>query len=249
MFSGVPKAHSLSLPLHGLGWLLLQPSQPFAGKPLPTQLQRSSTRGSFRPPWFCLPSAIPIVREGFSLLGCPVRPPDFCEASFQTRVDKIKQPSPHPWRLPSTNHSASLMPCTSQSCLSPRLRACPPPGSPLALYCSWFWLFHCSLYRTGRGRRHPSLVVKEGLGCVAPHFMLLLHTLGLISPLSSLGWRTSRPLSSPLDLLIWNSVSHCLLLCSSWLADRYRYSPQTGSPFCCHRWIRAEEPVRISHHH
>ena len=37
-----------------------------------------------------LPSAIPIVREGFSLLGCPVGPPDFCEASFQTRIDKIK---------------------------------------------------------------------------------------------------------------------------------------------------------------
>ena len=31
------------------------------------------------------------------------------------------------------------------------------------------------LYRTGRGRRHPSLVVKEGLGCVVPHFMPLLH--------------------------------------------------------------------------
>ncbi len=29
-------------------------------------------------------------REGFSLLGCPVEPPDFCEATFQTRVDKIK---------------------------------------------------------------------------------------------------------------------------------------------------------------
>ena len=26
----------------------------------------------------------------FSLLGCPVGPPDFCEATFQTRVDKIK---------------------------------------------------------------------------------------------------------------------------------------------------------------
>ncbi len=37
-----------------------------------------------------LPKAIPIVREGFSLLGCPVGLPDFCEATFQTRVDKIK---------------------------------------------------------------------------------------------------------------------------------------------------------------
>ncbi len=46
--SRVPKAHSLSLPLDRS--LLLQPAQPFVGKPLPTQLQRSSTRGS---PWFC----------------------------------------------------------------------------------------------------------------------------------------------------------------------------------------------------
>ncbi len=31
--------------------------------------------------------AIPTVRQGFSLLGCPVGPPTFCEATFQTRVD------------------------------------------------------------------------------------------------------------------------------------------------------------------
>ncbi len=31
-----------------------------------------------------LPQTIPIV------LGCPVGPPDFCEATFQSRVDKIK---------------------------------------------------------------------------------------------------------------------------------------------------------------
>ncbi len=33
-----------------------------------------------------LPSAIPVVHQGFSLVGCPIGPPEFCEI----RVDKIK---------------------------------------------------------------------------------------------------------------------------------------------------------------
>ena len=39
-----------------------------------------------------LPPEIPICREGFNLLGCPIGTPDpaFCEASLLKRVNKIK---------------------------------------------------------------------------------------------------------------------------------------------------------------
>ena len=75
-----------------------------------------------------LPSAIPIiVREGFSLLGCPVGPPDFCEASFQTRIDKIKLSLNLLHTLEDSQAQTTLL----RSCLAlPKvvsvLRACPP---------------------------------------------------------------------------------------------------------------------------
>ena len=37
-----------------------------------------------------LPSDIPVIRQGFSLLGCPIGPPTFCEDVFLRRVSKIK---------------------------------------------------------------------------------------------------------------------------------------------------------------
>ena len=37
-----------------------------------------------------LPSDIPITRRGFSVLGCPIGPPDFCEEMFQARLEKVK---------------------------------------------------------------------------------------------------------------------------------------------------------------
>ena len=37
-----------------------------------------------------LPPDIPISRRGFSLLGCPIGPPDFCEEVFQARLAKLK---------------------------------------------------------------------------------------------------------------------------------------------------------------
>ncbi len=33
---------------------------------------------------------IPITRRGFSLLGCPVGPPDFCDEVFLNRIQKVK---------------------------------------------------------------------------------------------------------------------------------------------------------------
>ena len=37
-----------------------------------------------------LPPDIPVTRRGFSLLGCPIGPPDFCEGVFQARLSKVK---------------------------------------------------------------------------------------------------------------------------------------------------------------
>ena len=38
-----------------------------------------------------LPSEIPVTSEGFSLLGCPIGPPSFCEEILGRRVDDIKE--------------------------------------------------------------------------------------------------------------------------------------------------------------
>ncbi len=108
-----------------------------------------------------LPQTIPVVREGFSLLGCPVGPPDFCEATFQTRVDKIKLSLGLLHTLEDSQAQTTLL----RSCLAlPKvvsvLRAAlalllmvltVPFGRLLRV--SWV-----DLYQTGRGRRHPSLV-------------------------------------------------------------------------------------------
>ena len=37
-----------------------------------------------------LPSDIPVTREGFCLLGCPIGPPSFCEEVLQKRILKIR---------------------------------------------------------------------------------------------------------------------------------------------------------------
>ena len=41
-----------------------------------------------------LPSDIPITSEGFTLLGCPIGPPSFCEAIMMKRVEKVKETLP-----------------------------------------------------------------------------------------------------------------------------------------------------------
>ena len=39
---------------------------------------------------FTLPQDIPITHCGFSLLSCPIGPPDFCEEVFGTRLQRLK---------------------------------------------------------------------------------------------------------------------------------------------------------------
>ena len=35
---------------------------------------------------------IPTTRRGFTLLGCPIRPPDYCKEVFSSRLLKVKGP-------------------------------------------------------------------------------------------------------------------------------------------------------------
>ena len=37
-----------------------------------------------------LPPQIPVIRQRFSLLRCPIGPPDYCEEIFQSRLEKVK---------------------------------------------------------------------------------------------------------------------------------------------------------------
>ncbi len=74
-----------------------------------------------------LPSAIPKVRQGFSLLGCPIGPPDFCDSVFQNRVDKVNISLNLLHTLQDSQAQSTLL----RSCLAlPKvvsvLRACPP---------------------------------------------------------------------------------------------------------------------------
>ena len=38
-----------------------------------------------------LPADIPITHRGFSLLGCPIGPPSYCEEGLQCRISKIRE--------------------------------------------------------------------------------------------------------------------------------------------------------------
>ena len=74
-----------------------------------------------------LPPDIPITRHGFSLLGCPVGPPDYCEEIFQARIEKVKVSLGALQDLEDAQLEYTLL----RSCLSlPKvsfvLRACPP---------------------------------------------------------------------------------------------------------------------------
>ena len=74
-----------------------------------------------------LPPDIPITRRGFSLLGCPVGPPNYCEEIFQARIEKVKVSLGALQDLEDAQLEYTLL----RSCLSlPKvsfvLRACPP---------------------------------------------------------------------------------------------------------------------------
>ena len=74
-----------------------------------------------------LPPDIPMVRRGFSLMGCPIGPPGFCEEVFSARLRKLKVSM----ETLSDMDDAQLETTLLRSCLAlPKVsfvfRACPP---------------------------------------------------------------------------------------------------------------------------
>ena len=74
-----------------------------------------------------LPPEIPLADEGFSLLGCPIGPPSFCNAALLKRVEKV---SNYLRKLPdlqdSQSESTLLRHCLSLPKILFSLRTCPP---------------------------------------------------------------------------------------------------------------------------
>ena len=67
-----------------------------------------------------LPSEIPITRQGFTLLGCPIAPPSFCEASLLHQVERIK--AALNWstgRFSAGDNIAPILSVSSQAFLHP----------------------------------------------------------------------------------------------------------------------------------
>ncbi len=74
-----------------------------------------------------LPTDIPTTRRGFSLLGCPIGPPDYCEEVFGARLLKLKESLGALHSVGDCQVECTLL----RSCLAlPKvsfiLRACPP---------------------------------------------------------------------------------------------------------------------------
>ena len=87
-----------------------------------------------------LPPEVPVTREGFSLLGCPIGPPSFREEVLQGRVSKLKE-SLH--EMGDSHLEATLPPqvflCHSHLSFLPRQPS----------------LFECSLYHQSGFGVHP----------------------------------------------------------------------------------------------
>ena len=74
-----------------------------------------------------LPPDIPISRRGFSLLGCPIGPPDFCEEVFQARLAKLKVSLGALRDMGDSQLETTLIrSCLALLKVSYVLRACPP---------------------------------------------------------------------------------------------------------------------------
>ena len=74
-----------------------------------------------------LPPDVPVCREGFCLLGCPIGPPAYCEQVLQARVNKIRESLTTLHNMRDAQLETSLL----RSCLAlPKfsyiLRTCPP---------------------------------------------------------------------------------------------------------------------------
>ena len=74
-----------------------------------------------------LPSEIPITRQGFTLLGGPIGPPSFCEASLLHQVEKIKAVDWRIWVILSWRQH-----CSDPLCLFPSF---PSPFEHVPLSC------------------------------------------------------------------------------------------------------------------
>ena len=74
-----------------------------------------------------LPPEIPISRSGFSLLGCPLGPPSFCEETLLKRVEKVKLSLSHLSDLADAQMETTLLrSCLALPKISFALRTCPP---------------------------------------------------------------------------------------------------------------------------
>ena len=74
-----------------------------------------------------LPSEVPVTRNGFCLLGCPIGPSSFCEEVLQERVGKIKGSLERLRDLSDSHLETTLLrSCLALPKLSYVLRTCPP---------------------------------------------------------------------------------------------------------------------------
>ena len=74
-----------------------------------------------------LPSGIPTTRRGFSLLGCPIGPPDFCKEVFQSRLVKVRAFLGALRHMGDSQLETSLLcSCLALPKVSFVLRTCPP---------------------------------------------------------------------------------------------------------------------------
>ena len=74
-----------------------------------------------------LPSDVPVAQGGFTLLGCPIGPPSYCEDILRARIDKIKQSLAALHELRDAQcETALLRSCLALPKLSYIIRTCPP---------------------------------------------------------------------------------------------------------------------------
>ena len=74
-----------------------------------------------------LPPDVPVTREGFRLLGCPIGPPAFCEEVLQGRVYKIKESLAMLHDMGDSQLETTLLrSCFALPKFSYTIRTCPP---------------------------------------------------------------------------------------------------------------------------
>lgn len=74
-----------------------------------------------------LPSDIPITRNGFTLLGCPIGPSNYCDDAFSKRVRKVKESLSRLSDLEDSQMEMALLrSCLALPKVSFSLRSCPP---------------------------------------------------------------------------------------------------------------------------